>query len=147
MRWTTLASRLDIIFFFVGRPAAAFVFVKVKLELGVGSLLLMEGDTQRYWQHRVPKRSAKERRQEMEVREEGVHSGIEGVTIPNGGQVRQVLVEGRTTAARRQRRTNGEPAVGSHLKWKEEQSGASNVVCSIPATGRINLTFRRVSNV
>ncbi|GAB3827463.1 alpha-ketoglutarate-dependent dioxygenase AlkB family protein [Hymenobacter jeollabukensis] len=37
------------------RPGSGPVHAPVGLELGSGSLLLMQGPTQRYWQHAVPK--------------------------------------------------------------------------------------------
>lgn len=37
------------------RPGAGFTHTPVGLELGSGSLLLMQGETQHYWQHAVPK--------------------------------------------------------------------------------------------
>lgn len=37
------------------RPGASFTHAPISLELGSGSLLLMQGETQYHWQHAVPK--------------------------------------------------------------------------------------------
>lgn len=43
---------------------------QIDFVLGGGSLFLMEGSTQEHWQHRVPKRSMKELRQEQQQHEQ-----------------------------------------------------------------------------
>lgn len=94
----------------------------------------MEGSTQLHWQHRVPKRSAKEQRQETEARVRGVSKTTEGIrTIPIGDNQgkEEKAVEGRT-------------ADGVGGKEAHEKGASRAVFSTFPATGRINLTFRRV---
>lgn len=92
----------------------------------------MEGSTQLHWQHRVPKSSAKEQRQEMEARVREVSKTTEGVrTISNEDNQSK---EGKTS----------DGVCGQ----EEHHKKASGAVCStFSAAGRINLTFRRVSGL
>ncbi|CAM9488996.1 unnamed protein product [Ectocarpus sp. 6 AP-2014] len=107
---------------------------KVEFILGGGSLLLMEGGTQEHWQHRVPKRTAKEEREirqsPQERREAKALSPLLLSWSGQGGKDSSSLKTGESGG-------NGSITGG--------RGGSSLLTSSAGARGgRINLTFRRV---
>ncbi|CAM9899126.1 unnamed protein product [Scytosiphon promiscuus] len=110
--------------------------------LSGGTLLLMEGSTQDHWQHRVPKRSAKECRM---FREKATAAAAASARLSSAGQAKTdsgvLLGVGVSSgggkgsiagAGRRGRRMSSSAGVAA----AEGKDGGGG--------GRINLTFRRV---
>ncbi|CAB1097415.1 unnamed protein product [Ectocarpus sp. CCAP 1310/34] len=107
---------------------------KMEFVLGGGSLLLMEGSTQEHWQHRVPKRTAKEEREILQSPQERRKAkALSPLLLSWSGQGGKVLSSLNTGESG----GNGSIAGGP--------GGSSLLTSSAGARGgRINLTFRRI---
>lgn len=102
--------------------------------LGGGSLLLMEGSTQEHWQHRVPKRTAKEQREVRQSPEERIKAkALSPLLLSWAGQSSTASSSVNTGESG----GNGSIAGG--------RGGSSLLTSSAGGRGgRINLTFRRI---
>ncbi|CAM9310175.1 unnamed protein product [Ectocarpus fasciculatus] len=108
---------------------------KVEFILGGGSLLLMEGSTQEHWQHRVPKRTAKEERELRQSPEEiRKAKALSPLLLSWSGQGSKASSTSLGTGD-----TGGKGSIAGgrgHSSLLTSSAGGGG--------GRINLTFRRV---
>lgn len=103
--------------------------------LGGGSLLLMEGITQEHWQHRVPKRTAKEEREILQSPEEKRKAkALSPLLLSWSGQGGKASSSLNTGESGRNGSIAGGPGGSSLLTSSAGARGG----------GRINLTFRRI---